>query len=301
MKNNYSTYFADWMEGKLSDEEIKSLIPEKELLAFKKINKTFDTIKELNAPMDAVLSKIKAQIHAENKKTKVMNINYKWVASIAALFLIYFGISNFLFTSDVTILSNYGEQKTIALLDNSEVLLNAKSTIKYNKSSWKNKRELFLKGEAYFKVTKGSTFKVDTKNGSVTVLGTHFNVKSRGNYFEVFCYEGKVKVIHNTKTYILTPGKGVKIDRNQNVLLTGNTNEPSWVNGTSDFSKVKLKLVIDELENQFNIKFDRKNIDENKKFTGSFDNKRLNLALASVFKTMGIHYKKEKNTIILNN
>ena len=300
MKKNYSTLFADWMEGKISDSEIKKLIPEKELLLFLKIDKTINTINELNAPMDDVLAKIKAKIQVKDKKPKVIKLNYKWIASIAALFLIYFGVSNYLMDANVLISTTNGTQKTIALLDKSEVLLNAKSTIKYNKSSWKKERALFLDGEAYFKVTKGSTFTVNTNNGSVTVLGTHFNVISREKYFNVFCYEGKVKVINNKNQFILTPGKGIKINNNQSQEITNKNNEPSWINGTTDFDNIPLKIVIDELENQFNITFDRANINQDLKFTGSFDNKKLNLALATVFKPMNIQYKKVKNKIILN-
>jgi ferric-dicitrate binding protein FerR (iron transport regulator) len=39
--------------------------------------------------------------------------------------------------------------------------------------------------EAYFQVKKGQTFSVNTTDGVVKVLGTHFNVKQRKNYFEV--------------------------------------------------------------------------------------------------------------------
>jgi ferric-dicitrate binding protein FerR (iron transport regulator) len=46
--------------------------------------------------------------------------------------------------------------------------------------------------EAYFQVKKGQTFSVNTTDGVVKVLGTHFNVKQRKNYFEVNCFEGLV-------------------------------------------------------------------------------------------------------------
>jgi len=63
------------------------------------------------------------------------------------------------------------------------VVLNSKSTISFNKTDWKNNRQLTLDGEAYFKVEKGSTFTVNTNNGSVTVLGTQFNVNSTRRFF----------------------------------------------------------------------------------------------------------------------
>ena len=68
------------------------------------------------------------------------------------------------------------------------------TTLKYASNKWDKKRRVRLEGEAFFKVAKGSTFTVDTKTGSVKVLGTQFNVKNRIGFFEVVCYEGLVGV-----------------------------------------------------------------------------------------------------------
>jgi Fe2+-dicitrate sensor, membrane component len=65
------------------------------------------------------------------------------------------------------------------------VNLNSSSQLSYSKNKWDSKREVTLNGEAFFKVSKGSTFDVITLNGKVSVLGTQFNVKQRENYFEV--------------------------------------------------------------------------------------------------------------------
>jgi ferric-dicitrate binding protein FerR (iron transport regulator) len=300
MKENYATYFADWLEGKITDKEVKALIPEKEFLAFQKINKTFDVISDLESPLDTTLFNIKKHINKKTpSKIKVINMYTKWVVSVAAMLVLFIGINTYFTNLEVVVYADYGSQKTIALLDNSEVIINANSTIKYNKSTWKNKRELFLDGEAYFKVTKGNTFTVNTKNGSVTVLGTQFNVNSKDHYFNVICYEGKVKVVAQEKEHILTPGKGVEVIDNQERNLLILNHSPNWFKGESEFDNVPLKMVIDELENQFHITFDRTKINQTKNFTGSFNNKKLNTALASVFKPMQINYKITKDKVIL--
>ena len=302
MEENYEKYFADWIAGEITAKEVKALIPEKEFLAFQKINKAFDVLSDLETPLDNTLKEIKQKIDAKKapSKTKVINLYVKWAASIAAVFVLFIGINKYFDQPEISIYANYGKQKTIALLDNSEVILNANSTLKYNKKTWKNKRELFLNGEAYFKVTKGSTFTVNTKNGSVTVLGTHFNVNSKENYFNVICYEGKVKVVSNNKEYILTPGKGVEISNQQEKELLVSSQSPTWFKGESTFDNVPLKIVIDALENQFHITFDRTKINQSKKFTGSFNNKNLKIALASVFKPMQVTYKSVNDKVILS-
>ena len=60
-----------------------------------------------------------------------------------------------------------------------------------------------------------------------------------------------------------------------------------------------MNYVILELEKQYNIEIDASKIDESIIFTGSFSNKDLKLALASVFKTMNIHYIKDKNGVLI--
>jgi ferric-dicitrate binding protein FerR (iron transport regulator) len=292
-KLHTNIHFADWIEGKITDEEVKKLVSQEEYFEFLKFKKGFDVLAALEAPMDATFEKIKAKTTAhKEKRTKIINLNTKWFSAVAAALIIAFGIFKFNQTGqEVFYVSQFGEQKTIALLDGSEVILNAKSTLKYNKKDWKNKRELFLEGEAYFKVTKGSTFTVNTDKGSVTVLGTQFNVSSKGDYFDVVCYEGRVQVTASNYIDILTPGKSVSINKGESTAKTTALIAPEWIAGKSSFEHKPLGLVLDELEKQFNVHFDRNNINQQATFTGSFDHKKLNLALASVLKPMGIKYK----------
>ena len=202
----------------------------------------------------------------------------------------------------VTIETNYGEQKTIVLLDGSEVILNSKSTLTYDEDDWENNRILNLKGEGYFKVRKGSTFTVVTDNGDVKVLGTQFNVNSLNDLFEVSCFEGKVSVTSKAENYILLPTNSVRringFDVEQWKTLDVN---PSWINGESTFKSVPLKYVITSIESQYNIKIESKEINSNLIYTGSFTHKDLDIALKTVFNSLQIRYiEKEKGNIYLS-
>ena len=70
-----------------------------------------------------------------------------------------------------------GGEYILQLPDGSCVWLNSESSIRFPIRFAGNKREVFLSGEAYFKVAKNekSPFQVYVKGGSVTVLGTSFN------------------------------------------------------------------------------------------------------------------------------
>jgi ferric-dicitrate binding protein FerR (iron transport regulator) len=162
-----------------------------------------------------------------------------------------------------------------------------------------------LEGEAFFDVVKGASFKVLTKQGAVEVLGTEFNVISRDDYFEVQCLEGKVRVESLTanKEAILLPGKAIRIlkktSEEWDFILT---DEPNWLLGESTFMNTPIAQVLLALENQYKINFDVSNIDLDKRFTGGFTHKNLNLALKTVFVPMEIAYStNDKNQIILVN
>jgi len=291
-------FLAQWLEGTISDEALKNNVSEEDFKAYKKIKKGILILDELEKPMaysfNGIQNKIKQK---ENEKLRKQNV--RWGISIAASLLILFGLFSTFSKQDIKIETSFAEQKTILLLDGSEVVLNAKSEISYSGATWDDEREVVLTGEAYFKVKKGSTFTVKTNYGDVTVLGTQFNVNAADNYFEVTCYEGRVKVTNNNNVYILKPSDSFR-KINGSAVEEKNTliNSPTWVNGESSFKSVPLKYVIIALEKQYNIKIDANTIDDTLIFTGSFSHKELDVALASVFKTMNIKYQKKENGIV---
>lgn len=297
--NKEGEYFlAKWLEGSISDQDLKNLVSEGEYKSYIKLKGGIKGFELLEQPLKPSFDLIQKRIDIK-KNQKLKNINIRWGISIAASILVVFGLF-FIFNSQkLTYKTSYAEQKSFELPDGSEVILNAMSELIFDEKDWELNRSLELKGEAYFKVKKGSDFTVNTNNGQVTVLGTQFNVNSSLNYFEVKCYEGKVKVTNSMKDYILKPSNSLR-------KINGHTLEenridnpyPSWTKGESDFKSVPLKYVILSLEKQYNVKINANKIDDTRIFTGSFNHKNLEIALASVFKTMDIKYLKKKNGII---
>ena len=301
LHNTNDIFLAQWLEGELSDIELKELVSEADYKSFLKIRRGLEVHDALEGDTDASFAKIQEQI--ANKKGKVRSINRNtWLIGIAASVVLFFGLFSIIGNDMVTIETNFGEQKTIALLDGSEVVLNSKSTLTYNTDRWEKNRTLNLKGEAYFKVKKGSTFTVKTDNGNVQVLGTQFNVNSVCDLFEVVCFEGKVSVQTKDEDYVLLPTNTVR-RINGNVIEkwdVSNAN-PSWIHGESSFKSVPLKYVISALESQYNIKIHSETIDDTMIYTGGFTHKDLNTALKTVFKSLQIQYfEKEKGNIYLS-
>jgi len=292
---NNDTYLAKWLAGDMSDEE---------LIEFKKTNEytdykfIVDVMDELETPdydqqqnFSATLNKISNQ--NQKKTTKVRTLIPSWAYAVAATLVLFLAYS--FFFQQTTYQAQLADQTNFQLPDGSEVMLNAGSEIAFKSFNWDSNRTLELTGEAYFKVKKGSKFKVVTKEGTVTVLGTQFTVNSRSNFYNVTCFEGKVKVTSGKLNHILTPGNAISIQDNMATPYKTTEAIPSWTAQESSFNAVAIYEVVTELERQYNITISGK---ENLKvayFTGRFPHTNLQQALTTVFDTMEIRYTFDAN------
>lgn len=296
-KNN-EIDLAKWLSGELSPAE-KHAFEQTE--AYKTYAKIINATEKLNDPAydeEAVLAKIKERIAT---KPKVRKLNFRYVYAAAASLVILFGLYFFLKESTITYQTDFGQQLAINLPDGSEIILNSKSALQYNTDSFKNERTLHLDGEAYFKVTKGSAFKVVTDEGTVAVLGTEFNVDTNKNFFEVKCFSGKVNVINSEKiANILTKGKAVRTYNTTVSDWTFNPTKKTWMSGLSSFTEMPLLEVIDALEDQYKITIKNKENFTQERFTGRFVNNNLDVALKTVFEAMDIEYKLNTNIVTLS-
>ena len=299
-KNTREYYLADWLAGKITDAELRQLVSDEDYRYYLKIRKAMEVKRYLEEPTDALLKKIKQKTRNRTKQVTFWSPYGKSLMATAAAVLLLLGIFRFWQSnSQVLIEVPPGATQTVVLLDGSRVILNARSILKYDKKAWQKERQVYLRGEAFFKVQKGSNFTVSTDNGTVQVLGTQFDVKSRQQLFEVVCYTGKVRVQSDTIKRILTPGKAVRIIDNAVEDWQITSHKPAWLSGESDYYNIALKYVLDDMENRFKVQFDRSGINQNVKFTGAFPNNNLNKALISVLKPLHIDYRIAGHKIIL--
>ncbi|MEZ4802037.1 MAG: FecR family protein [Gelidibacter sp.] len=211
---------------------------------------------------------------------------------VASVIIIALGLYFTLFYNPTTHITTVAHQKTtIALPDASQVTLNTLSEVAFNKNTWDKKRQVNLKGEAFFKVQKGKTFDVITSDGRVTVVGTQFSVKQRDNYFEVKCYEGIVKVTSNSISDTLTVGETYRILDGKLSQNKTTSKQPQWMDNISSFEAVPFKEVIAELERQYDVTVDIQNITQNPLFTGGFVHDKLDNALMSITQPLNLTYK----------
>ncbi|MFK7747202.1 MAG: FecR family protein [Kordia sp.] len=299
-EKNDDRFLARWLANDLTEDETLRFESSAEYQDYLQIIESVDLMEAPSFDKQSLLSSI--QQKQQKQTPKVRKLNTSWLYTAAAVVLLFVGITYIYSNTDEIFETSFGEQITVLLPDGSEAILNAKSTLSFNKNSWNTDRTVSLDGEAYFKVKKGEKFTVASTSGNVEVLGTQFNVLTDADdIFEVKCHEGKVKVTSKTEeSAILTHGMAFSSIYGKATSWNFNTNNASWRDGESNFREMPIKHVIEALQDQYEIEFTFDNIDTTQRFTGTFSHKNLKLALRTVFDPMEIsHTFKGKKTVIL--
>ncbi|NOY48935.1 MAG: FecR family protein [Chlorobi bacterium] len=285
-----------WLDNELNVQELEAF---KQLEDYDDLVQLSNSVMQFKAPEYNTSEELNTALQHINSKQRSKN----WlrpVLRIAAILALSFSVYYYTTTLDTNISTLAAQKTEIQLPDASQVLLNAASTLTYNKSDWETNRDVTLEGEAFFKVTKGSKFSVNTSTGTVTVLGTQFNIKQRNNYFEVICYEGSVKVTHNTNIVILKPGNSFLLIDGEIIAKEKETaSNPSWINNESSFKSMPFAYVIREFERQYNVTINTQDIDLKQLFTGSFVHNDKELALKSITLPLNLNYSLQNNKAIV--
>lgn len=292
-------YLAKWLNNELSEAELQEFKDSGEYAAYKRL---LEASAQLEAPefsVDKAYEDFRRRRGEKGGKVVRMRPAQMFVR-IAAAVTVLFVISYFYINSlDETVSTDYAQRESVILPDASEVILNAGTVISYSKKNWNKERNIELQGEAFFKVAKGKKFTVSTDAGTVTVLGTQFNVEQRKGFFEVSCYEGLVSVSYQQQETKLPAGSSFIVFNGKIMNTQPSENlEPSWMNDESTFRSIPLNFVLSELERQYNIEVSTKDIDTVQLFTGTFSNTNLNLALESISAPYQIEYTIEGNKVL---
>lgn len=149
-----------------------------------------------------------------------------------------------------------GEQKICTLPDGSIIKLNAETQLTYNPLKWYVSRQVYLEGEAFFEVEKGSRFTVYSERGNTQVLGTSFNIYARNNAYKVSCVTGEVRVNVEGRYFNIESGESVLWDKEAKSLRETRKEQEAllaWQNRRLLFKAKPLRVVFDELERQYDV------------------------------------------------
>lgn len=150
----------------------------------------------------------------------------------------------------------------LVLPDQSKVLLNEGSTLKYENGFTEKERVVHLSGEAFFTVRKDTRpFVVYTGKVRTVVLGTSFNIRAYPSDQDVTVTvtTGKVKVVHGLKTVgIVSPNEQVKISDINNAvekLQVDVEQATDWKKKDLLFDDLPMQEAGRLLEQRFGVKF----------------------------------------------
>lgn len=292
---NDDTLLARWLEGELTDTELEEV---KNSPRYATLVRIKDNFKNLQSPEFKGEGMLEEVLRCEKATPKVVPLYRRYWLQAAAVIIVLLGLG-YVYTMPENLSAAYGKTYAFALPDDSEVILNSGSLASYSSWNWRSKREISLKGEAYFKVAKGKAFAVKTPQGTVTVLGTQFNVKARDGRFEVVCYEGRVRVQHDDSEVILTANERISFSNDKQGSVTQKeSKEPEWLTGQLAFTDAQLPEIITELERKYNVTI-QSDYQTTQLFTGSLPGNDFNAALKSVFLIYHLDVEKKADIIIL--
>ncbi|MEO9893468.1 FecR domain-containing protein [Aurantibacter sp.] len=206
-----------------------------------------------------------------------------------------------------------GKTFRIALSDGTLVVMNAGSSLRYPISfSPVSARKVFLKGEAYFDVTKDNSrpFIVNVDNLDIEVLGTEFNVSSYNEdaNIEVVLVEGAVQLNANNELergspVELSPGQRgsyARVSKNINIDAVKTALYTSWIQGHLVFRDLSFNQILSKLERHYNIEIENENAELGKEiFNASFNKVKIEEILSFFNDTHKIEYEIKNNKVFI--
>lgn len=153
-----------------------------------------------------------------------------------------------------------GGEYAVVLADGTKVWLNAESELHYPVHFPEHEREVHLKGEAYFSVSKqvGKPFVVCVGDSRITVLGTEFNVRNyQDEVVATTLVKGAVRIHDAGRECDLTPGQqavieadGIRVREVDTDLYT------AWKDGYFIYREKTLEDIMKELSRWYDFTYD---------------------------------------------
>jgi ferric-dicitrate binding protein FerR (iron transport regulator) len=252
--------------------------------------------------------KLEARIQTKTKAPK-NNVRFlrKFSAAASVLLIMSLGFYFLSNNAKITHKTNFGEILNIKLQDGSDVTLNSNSSLSYYKNE---SRKVWLSGEAFFQVDKKvvtkAKFWVITKDLSVEVFGTSFNVSTKKEKTAVFLEEGNIWLkLKNGEDKKMIPGNYVSYSAKKNKILEDkNIFNPiaktSWKDGSLLFENLSLEKAMEKIEESYGYSIVFK--DDNSKdilITGAVPITNIDICIKAIEKSAYvIIIKKEKSLVI---
>lgn len=204
-----------------------------------------------------------------------------------------------------TIETPVGGKYQLNLADGTKVWLNSSSSLRFPIFFSKENREVELKGEAYFEVSKDYKRKFSVRSGiqSVEVLGTQFNINAYSDEksIKTTLFEGEIRVIdlQTNDSKLLKPGEQSNVDQSIHVKRIDTQVEIAWKEGYFYFKKADIKTVMRQLGRWYGITARYNDNLPEQHFSGAISNSLTLLEVLEILEKSNIHFSLEGKEVIV--
>jgi transmembrane sensor len=238
-------------------------------------------------------------IDEQTRPAKILQLSRKAWFTAAAVILIAAFIGVFTMnqpTERVLIGSTESVLQTITLPDGSNVTLRPNSKL-YQIQDY-DKRAYAIDGEGYFDVISNAqlTFSVEAGDGTITVIGTQFNVSTWGRSTKVFLKEGSIKLRSSKRNELtLSPGEYTEIIDGKIGEVTTPEEDVSvdWMKNNLIFTGLSITEIENELEHHYGIILDLSQLDSNTDLSGSLRLSELTQTLSDLALVLGGSFQQD--------
>ena len=177
-----------------------------------------------------------------------------------------------------------GGEYTVTLSDGTVVYLNSGSELRYPVAFGAERRDVFLSGEGYFEVAKDPSkpFQVEMNGASITVLGTHFNVKADAESDDITAtlVEGSIRFEGAKQNIVMTPNQQQTFNRSTNkvdVKEIDTDTFTAWKDGLLKYKSIPFTELIENLKDIYQVEIridDERLADPSITVSGTFNQKQ---------------------------
>jgi transmembrane sensor len=304
--NDDSAKAEQWKEWLSKNQQALPLVEQSiEWLNIHRVNEKEISSEQIEAAHQKLMGSLNEVPVIEMKPRR----NRWWMTAAAAILV--FVVAGFLLwnksNSKTTMDSAYGMISEYKLPDGSHVTLNANSKISIGEK-WQEgtDREVWLQGEAFFKVQKTprkNRFIVHTNTMDIIVTGTQFNAIAREDESSVLLTEGSVTIKTPDGNEIkMKPGDFVKIENK--IPAKQNVDQQrilAWKEARLDFDNTSINDVAKIISRHYGVKVSvaNKTIGEST-ISGIMPNDNLDVLIQALEATGNYKVTRTDNEIIIS-
>ncbi len=317
------TILAKYLSGEMSQSEQERFINSTDFASEAEqdeIKNNWENMKKMNLPPSPNEREAWHKLHEKLKHDNLLpEQNYiskhrfsSKVLRIAAVFALLMGISTVVYynyfkvpSAQMLSLNTANSSGAIikTLTDGSVIFLASNTLLSYPDQFADNKREVQLKGEAFFDIKQDVTkpFVIETDEAIIQVLGTAFNVKNYSkNDFELIVNRGKVKVTlkkNQSQSQYVIAGESVKISK-LSLVKTISKGNVEWYKQKMLFKDETLLNIIRVLNTNYNTRFSVENAEiGNRRITIAFNQEPASTMAEIICLTLNLKVNEKDGSI----